>query len=73
MPRGVNPPPKKKKRRTYLPAFFWGFWRFSGLILENVLMVFLGSSCRETAKNAIKKIRWEKTTEKGFREKNPKN
>jgi hypothetical protein len=30
--------------------------RFSGLILENILMVFLGSSCRETAKNAIKII-----------------
>jgi hypothetical protein len=29
--------------------------RFSGLILENIFMVFLGSSCRETAKNAIKK------------------
>jgi hypothetical protein len=30
--------------------------RFSGLILENIFMVFLGSSCRETAKNAIKII-----------------
>jgi hypothetical protein len=29
--------------------------RFSGLILENIFMVCLGSSCRETAKNAIKK------------------
>jgi hypothetical protein len=29
--------------------------RFSGLVLENIFMVFLGSSCRETAKNAIKK------------------
>jgi hypothetical protein len=29
-------------------------------------MVFLGSSCRETAKNAIKKNRWEKTTGKKF-------
>jgi hypothetical protein len=29
--------------------------RFSGLILENIFMVFLGSPCRETAKNAIKK------------------
>jgi hypothetical protein len=28
--------------------------RFSGLILENIFMGFLGSSCRETAKNAIK-------------------
>ena len=40
--------------------------RFSGLILENIFMVFLGSSCRETAKNAIKKNRWEKTTGKKF-------
>jgi hypothetical protein len=40
--------------------------RFSGLILENIVMVFLGSSCRETAKNAIKKIRWEKTKGKMF-------
>jgi hypothetical protein len=40
--------------------------RFSGLILENIFVVFLGSSCRETAKNAIKKIRWEKTKGKKF-------
>jgi hypothetical protein len=40
--------------------------RFSGLILENIFMVFFGSSCRETAKNAIKKIRWEKTKGKKF-------
>jgi hypothetical protein len=30
--------------------------KFSGLILENILMVILGSSCRETVNNAIKKI-----------------
>jgi hypothetical protein len=35
--------------------------RFSGLILENIFMVFLGSSCRETAKKRDKKNRWEKT------------
>jgi hypothetical protein len=29
--------------------------RFSGLILKVIFVVFLGSSCRETAKNAIKK------------------
>jgi hypothetical protein len=29
-------------------------------------MVFLGFSCRETAKNAIKKNRWEKTKGKKF-------
>jgi hypothetical protein len=40
--------------------------RFFGLILENIFMVFLGSSCRETAKNAIKKNRWEKTKGKKF-------
>jgi hypothetical protein len=40
--------------------------RFSGLILGNIFMVFLGCSCRETAKNAIKKIRWEKTKGKKF-------
>jgi hypothetical protein len=28
--------------------------RFSGQILEKICMVFLSSSCRETAKNAIK-------------------
>jgi hypothetical protein len=39
---------------TYLP-FFDIFLIFSGLVLENIVMVFLGSSCRETAKNAIKK------------------
>jgi hypothetical protein len=41
---------------------------FSGLILENILMVFLGSSCRETAKNAIKKNSMGKD-EKNFRPK----
>jgi hypothetical protein len=49
--------PKKKKKTggTYLPTFFEIFLRFSGLILENIFMVFLSSSCRETAKNAINK------------------
>jgi hypothetical protein len=36
--------------------------RFSSRILENVFMVFLGFSCRETAKNAIEKNRRGKTT-----------
>jgi hypothetical protein len=40
--------------------------RFSGLILENTFMVFLGSSCRETAKNAIKKIDGKRRQEKSF-------
>jgi hypothetical protein len=49
-------PRKKKNGGTYLPTFSEIFLRFSGLILENTFMVFLGSSCRETAKNAIKKM-----------------
>jgi hypothetical protein len=40
--------------------------RFSGLILENISVVFLGSSCRETAKNAIKKLDGEMRQEKAF-------
>jgi hypothetical protein len=53
---------RKKRKKTgvptyYLPTYlFWDFLRFSGLILESIFMVFLGSSCRETAKNAIKII-----------------
>jgi hypothetical protein len=42
---------EEKKRRTYL---FLRFLRFSGLLLENICVVFLGSSCRETAQTAIK-------------------
>jgi hypothetical protein len=38
---------------TYL---FLRFFEVFGMILENIFVVFLGSSCRETAKNAIKKI-----------------
>jgi hypothetical protein len=41
---------KKKKNRGYLPTYL--FLRFFD---EKICMVFLGSSCRETAKNAIKK------------------
>jgi hypothetical protein len=59
-PRGAGAEEKiKTKRRTNQPTFFGRFLRFSGLILENILMAFLGSSCmscRETVKNAIKKI-----------------
>jgi hypothetical protein len=40
--------------------------RFSGLVLENIFMVFLGSSCRETAKNAIKEIDGKRRQEKSF-------
>ena len=57
---------KKKNEGTYLPTFFWDFLRFSGLILENIFMVFLGSSCRETAKNAIKKKSMGKDDRKKF-------
>jgi hypothetical protein len=54
-----------KKTPTYLPTYlFLRFFEISGLILENIFMVFLGSSCRETAKNAIKKNRWEKDDRK---------
>jgi hypothetical protein len=40
--------------------------RFSGLVLENIFVVFLGSSHRETAKNAIKKIEGKRRQEKSF-------
>jgi hypothetical protein len=40
--------------------------RFSGLILENMLMVFLGSSCRETVEKAIKKKDGKTRQEKSF-------
>jgi hypothetical protein len=57
---------KKKKPDVPLPTylFFFKFLRFSGL-LENIFVVFLGFSCRETATNARKqidgKIRQKKT------------
>jgi hypothetical protein len=50
--RGAEEKKEKNDVPTYLP--FWDFLRFSGPILENIFMVFLGSSCRETAKKAIK-------------------
>jgi hypothetical protein len=56
---------KKSDVPTYLP-FFEIFLRFSGLISENILMVFLGSSCRETAKNAIKTIEGKRRQETSF-------
>jgi hypothetical protein len=40
--------------------------RFSGLILEHIFMVFLGSSCRETAKNAIKNLMGKDDRKKVF-------
>jgi hypothetical protein len=39
--------------------------RFSGLISGSNFVVFLGSSCRETAKNAIKKPMGKDDREKG--------
>ena len=55
-------PGEKNKRGRCHGTFFWNCLRFSSRVLENVFMVFLGSSCRETAKNAIEKNRREKTT-----------
>jgi hypothetical protein len=55
---------KKKKRRTYLP-----FLRFFEIFRSDFRKYFygvFGSSCRETAKNAIKTNRWEKTKGKKF-------
>jgi hypothetical protein len=61
--KGQGGPEKTHKNDapTYLP-FLSLFWRFSGLILENVL----SSSCRETAKNAIKKNEGGKRKKKCF-------
>jgi hypothetical protein len=40
--------------------------RFSGLILENIFMVFLGSPCRETAKKRDKKIDGKRRQDKSL-------
>jgi hypothetical protein len=61
--------PKKEKKKSDVPTYLLFFLcvRFSGLIIENIFMVFLGSSCRETAKNAIKKkIDRKRRKEKSF-------
>jgi hypothetical protein len=51
---------------TYLPAYFFcDFLRFLGSILEKKTVVFLSSSCRETAKNANKKIEGKAFLKKG--------
>jgi hypothetical protein len=55
---------KKKQRRTYLPTFFVRFFEIFRSDFRNMFMVFLGASSRETAKNAIKKNRWEKDDRK---------
>jgi hypothetical protein len=46
---------KQKKGRTYLPTFFLRFFEIFRSDFRKYFVVFLGSSCRETAKNAIKK------------------
>jgi hypothetical protein len=66
--------PKKKSREkknevgTMVPSFEF-FLRFSSLVSsnqkkKNIFVVFLGSSCRETAKNTIKKIEGKRRQEK---------
>jgi hypothetical protein len=55
--------------RPTLPLFFFSFrdfLRLSGLILEEKIIVFLSSPCRETAKNAIKIIAGKKRQQKSF-------
>jgi hypothetical protein len=48
-------------------CFFGDFLRFSSLILENIFMVFLGSSCMQrNGQKCDKQNRWEKTTGKKF-------
>jgi hypothetical protein len=49
---------------TYL--FLCEIFEIFGSGLEKMFMVFLSSSCRETAKNAIKQIEGKKTQEKSF-------
>jgi hypothetical protein len=57
--------PKEEKKTTYLPTYlFLRFFEIFRSDFRKYFMVFLGSSCRETAKNAIKKKLWEKTTGK---------
>jgi hypothetical protein len=42
----------KEEKKSDAPTYYL---LFLGLDLENIFMAFLSSSCRETAKNAIKK------------------
>jgi hypothetical protein len=58
--QGQGAPKKKKKKATCLPIatyqFFFGVCLdISGLILENIPMLFWGSPCRETAKKSMGK------------------
>jgi hypothetical protein len=65
--RGAKEKKGEKNAPTYLPAFFFSdFLSFSGLVLENIFMVFWGSSCRETAKNAIKQVDGDDDRKKVF-------
>jgi hypothetical protein len=58
---GIRNPARSQKHDV--PTYTCLFWRFFEIFrsdladLENILMVVLISSCRETAKNAIKKNR----------------
>jgi hypothetical protein len=60
--------PKKKRKKTGVPTYlpFLRFFEIFRSDFRNIVVVFLGSSCRETAKNAIKENRWGKTTGKKF-------
>jgi hypothetical protein len=72
-PNGVSAKCAIRKKSDVLPTYLFSFleifWRFSGLKLENILMVFLGSSCKETAKNTTKKNEGKRRQEKRFSQK----
>jgi hypothetical protein len=65
-PRGAKEKKKRRTTGTYLPTFFDFFFEIFRSDFQNICMVFLGSSFRETAKNAMNKNRWEKTEGKKF-------
>jgi hypothetical protein len=69
-PGGVwqGAPKKKKKKATYLPTYlpFLRFFEIFRSGFRKHFVVFLGSSCRETAKNAIKKIDGKRRKETSF-------
>jgi hypothetical protein len=54
---------RRKNRRTYLPIFLGDFWRFSGLILENLCCVF-GLLMQRNGQKRDKKSRWGKDDRK---------
>jgi hypothetical protein len=57
-PRAKGRLRKKNKKATHIRTYLFlsFFVRVSRLILKKQIVVFLGSPCRETANNAIKKI-----------------